>query len=111
AYLSKALKYKILNEFRSDNTRNTYQRTLSANVTIVDFAGEVEAKDLRKRVNNILESLPEKCKKVFLLSRKENCTNKDISMHLEISVSTVEKHIGKALKTLRSGLPEYALAR
>lgn len=111
AYLHQALKYKVLNEFRSDNTRQTYQKTLFfRDISKNDFANELEAKELHRKIDAVLESLPEKCRKVFLLSRRENRSNKDISQYLAISLSTVEKHIGKALKTLRTSLPEYGIS-
>lgn len=108
AYLGTALKYKILNEFRSENTRTNYKKSLFfKEVCKNDLANQVEARDLNQKVDKILDTLPDKCKKVFLLSRRENQTNKDISRYLDISLSTVEKHIGKALKILRTSLPEY----
>lgn len=111
AYLNQALKYKILNEFRSDNTRNTYQKAVFFSpVCKNDFASALEAKELHRKIDMILESLPEKCRKVFLLSRRENRSNKEISQSLSISLSTVEKHIGRALKTLRNALPEYHIS-
>jgi len=109
-YLYQALKYKIPNEFRSENTRNTFQKNLFfKDVCKNDFANEIEAKDLGKKIDNILASLPEKCRRVFIMSRHGNKTNKDISQDLKISISTVEKHIGKALKTLKYLLPEYSV--
>jgi len=111
AYLYQALKYKILNEFRSENTRNTYQKDLFLkDVCKNDFANELDAKELHKKIDNILASLPEKCRRVFIMSRHCNKTNKDISRDLSISISTVEKHIGKALKTLKFLLPEYRVS-
>jgi RNA polymerase sigma-70 factor (family 1) len=111
AYLYQALKYKILNEFRSENIRISYQKSLFLkDVCKNDFANEIDAKDLNKKIDNILASLPEKCRRVFILSRHGNKTNKDISQDLKISVSTVEKHIGKALKTIKFLLPEYRLS-
>lgn len=108
AYLGTALKYKVLNEFRSEHTRNTYQKTLfSKDFCKNDLVDQIEAKDLHKKVDKILASLPRKCRAVFLLSRKGCRSNKDISRSMQISVSTVEKHIGKALKVLRTSLPEY----
>lgn len=108
AYLSQALKYKILNEFRSEHIRNNYKKQIFFNPNCKnDFANDVEAKDMQKQLYGIVESLPEKCKKVFYLSRYENKTNKDISDCLSISVSTVEKHIGKALKTIRKDLKTF----
>lgn len=102
AYLRKALKFKIINEYRSAFNRNKYQKSLffKGNCKI-DFSDPLEAKDLEMKINTILNQLPEKCKQAFLLSREENLSYKDISIGLCITVSTVEKHISKALKTLR----------
>lgn len=108
AYLGTALKYKILNEFRSVHTRQAYQKSQFVKTIYQnDISGEIEAKDLNRKVDQVLASLPRKCRAVFLLSRKGHRSNKDISQAMRISVSTVEKHIGKALKVLRTSLPEY----
>ncbi|MEO1013445.1 MAG: sigma-70 family RNA polymerase sigma factor [Bacteroidota bacterium] len=48
-----------------------------------------------------IELLPPKCKKVFLLSKREGLTNKEISQYLDISVNTIENHISKAFSILR----------
>lgn len=108
AYLGRALKYRILNEFRSEGIRTTYAKSLFLNdVCKNDFVEGVEAKDLHKKIETSLASLPEKCRQVFLLSRREDMSNKEISLELNISVSTVEKHIGKALKILKEDLRNY----
>jgi RNA polymerase sigma-70 factor (ECF subfamily) len=52
-------------------------------------------------VNNAIDMLPESCRRVFLLSRYEEKSYKEIGEMLNISVNTVEKHIGKALRVLR----------
>lgn len=53
-------------------------------------------------VNKEIENLPEKCKKIFKLSRNEFQTNKEIAEYMGISESTVENHINKALKRIRT---------
>ena len=108
AYLSQALKYKILNEFRAEQTRNRHKRNLFFSpICKNDFAEELEVKDTQNKLFKTIASLPEKCKKVFYLSRYENRSNKDISDCLSISVSTVEKHIGKALRIIRKDLKTF----
>ena len=57
--------------------------------------------DLRTEINQAIESLPQKCREVFTLSYMMDMKNKEISDLLDISVSTVEKHINHALKILR----------
>ncbi len=103
AYLNQALKFKVLNEYRSEIISNKYQRYYFFKPCCkTDLANILEVKELETKIDTILNGLPEKCKQVFLLSRKENLSNRDISLRLDITVSTVEKHISKALKTLKS---------
>lgn len=52
----------------------------------------------------IISSLPQKTKEIFILSRKENMSNKEIANQLNITVKAVEKHITKALSILRQEL-------
>lgn len=107
AYLSQALKYKILNEYRAASTRNAYSHFFLNTVCKNDFANPVEAKELAKQIDTVLSSLPEKCRQVFILSRKDKFSNKEIAEQMKISVSTVEKHIVKALKILRHSVGNY----
>jgi RNA polymerase sigma-70 factor (ECF subfamily) len=51
--------------------------------------------------------MPEKCRKVYILSRQKYLKNIQIADELGISVKMVEKHISKALLILRSGLTEF----
>ena len=101
AYLCKALRFKIFNEFRARLVRDGYQKSLLPAEGGVDFASMYEAKELEQTIDRSVGRLPEKCKMVFLLSRQGNLSYKDISGELSISVSTVEKHISKALRLIR----------
>ncbi|MDP1843453.1 MAG: sigma-70 family RNA polymerase sigma factor [Sediminibacterium sp.] len=49
-----------------------------------------------------VDTLPPSRKKVFLLSRVNGLTNKEIAATLTISISTVEDHIIKALRHIRT---------
>ena len=53
------------------------------------------------RMQEILLSLKPAHRHAFVLSRFKHRSNKDIAIQLDISVSTVEKHISKALLSLR----------
>lgn len=66
--------------------------------------------DLREEINQAIESLPQKCREVFTLSYIMDRQNKEISKLLDISVSTVEKHINYALKVLRKLLQNKIVA-
>lgn len=54
-----------------------------------------------------VENLPDKCREVFKMSRFEELTYKEISETLNISVKTVESHMGRALRELRGALRQF----
>jgi RNA polymerase sigma-70 factor, ECF subfamily len=63
--------------------------------------------ELVLKINAAIERLPDKNKTVFMKSRLEEKTHKEIANEMSISVKTVENHITKSLKFLRKQLQEY----
>ena len=88
----------VSNEYITDDNYKEQNWNLSNNLI------EIE---LQEKINQTLDSLPAKCKKVFMLSRYEQMKYKEIAKHLDISIKTVETHISRALKELRIHLSEY----
>ncbi|WEK34084.1 MAG: RNA polymerase sigma-70 factor [Candidatus Pseudobacter hemicellulosilyticus] len=108
AYLYQALKFKVLNVFRDEFTRSACRKEIFFSEQCKNDSAEYcDARELNSRIGQILSALPDKCREAFLLSREQNLSNKDISAGMNISVSTVEKHVGKALRILRNNLREY----
>ena len=64
-------------------------------------------KELQEIIQRALDTLPERCREVFIKSRIEGLKYKEISEELGISVNTVENHIVTALKKLRVELKDY----
>jgi RNA polymerase sigma-70 factor (ECF subfamily) len=108
-YLHISLKNKVLNTVRAELVRNTYQQHMlkGGEPYQPDAASSLRLKELQQRIDESCASMPEKCREVFYLSRKEHLSYQHIAEQLGISVNTVEKHMGKALKILRSRLKEY----
>jgi len=63
--------------------------------------------DIEVILNNAINSLPEKCREVFILSRMEGLKYREIAERLNISTKTVENQIITALKKLRVELKDY----
>ena len=51
-----------------------------------------------------IDSLPEKCREIFLMSKRDGLTNEEIADELEISVKTVKNQMTKAFQRLREAL-------
>lgn len=58
-------------------------------------------------VKDSLNLLPEQSRRIFILSRFKNLSNKEIAEQLNISIKTVESHITKTIKVLRVNLKDY----
>ncbi len=67
----------------------------------------LEAADLKQIIQLTIDRLPERCRTVFLLSRKEHLSHKEISEQLGISVKTIENQMTKALKSIRVAVTKY----
>ena len=67
----------------------------------------MESNELEYRIKIAMNELPEQCRMVFKLSRFEELKYSEIAEQLNISVKTVENHMGKALRIMREQLKDY----
>ncbi|MCL6524931.1 MAG: RNA polymerase sigma-70 factor [Thermoflavifilum sp.] len=80
----------------------------------IDHAGSLEApespeqqvlmKDLHQYIEQVVQTLPERCRRVYQLSRHEFKTHKEIAELMGISEKTVENHLTKALQVIKTRL-------
>ncbi|KRT17860.1 hypothetical protein ASU31_00780 [Pedobacter ginsenosidimutans] len=105
SYLYTAVKYSVIDYYRRELLKNTFL-TDKRSQSPLDNSNEenIFLYDLKKHIERVVESLPEKCRKVYQLSRNENKTNKEIAVLLNISEKTVEGHLTIALKSIKASL-------
>jgi RNA polymerase sigma-70 factor (family 1) len=97
--------------FRSKALINKYIESNSlVNIKTEETDEQVEYASLKRRVDQLVGQMPEKRKAVFIKSRFEGKSTKDISTEMNISQSTVENHLNLALKYLRQQLKNENLA-
>jgi len=58
-------------------------------------------KEMARQINMALDSLPEKCREIFMMSRFDHMKYKEIADKLSLSPKTVERQISIALEKLR----------
>ncbi len=63
--------------------------------------------DIEQLITSAIDSLPERCREVFIKSRIEGKRYKEIAQELDISVNTVEGQMSIALRKLRIELKDY----
>jgi len=107
-YLYVAVKNRMLNAIRAEKNLlkavNSQPAPISSETLIED---EFNSKELNKLYQSALSTLPERCRTILLMSRKEHLSNKEIAEQLNISPKTVENQITIGLRHLRIKLGDY----
>lgn len=111
AYLYRAVRNASLNVLKHVNIREEYKAYNEQVRGNEMLHGEdaMMASELQERIRNAINGLPQARKEIFILSRYEGLSYKEIAEKLNLSVKTVENQMGSALKTLRTELADYLL--
>ena len=111
------LKNKALDYLKHEEVKRTafesmadwHQQELSIRISTLESCdpNEIFSDEVESIIRETLKLLPEQTRRIFLLSRFENKSNKEIAEQMGISIKGVEYHISKALKALRITLKDY----
>ena len=111
------LKNKALDYLKHEEVKRTafesmadwHQQELSIRISTLESCdpNEIFSDEVESIIRETLKLIPEQTRRIFLLSRFENKSNKEIAELMGISVKGVEYHISKALKALRITLKDY----
>jgi len=109
SYLYKSVYHDSLNYIRRQKVQLKYQTTTAHSMKdhTDDAAGKLKMSELERHLQQALAKLPEKCRAIFHLSRFEELKYQEIASQLDISIKTVETHMGKALRILRKEMKEF----
>jgi RNA polymerase sigma-70 factor (ECF subfamily) len=115
--------YKLLNSFiftiAYNNSISLIRKKISSskyreylrNKSVIKFSdnsfSEIEFNELNRHVEKLIESLPERQKRVYLSHREQGLTYPEIAEEMGISRNTVENHMVKTLKYLRQNLKNF----
>jgi len=109
SYLKTSIYNKSLNYLRDNKKFNkdmlNYEQIFDENNTVE--TDTIVTNEIKMHINDAIESLPEKCREIFVLSRNENLKYQEIADLLKISVKTVEAQMSKALQIMRIKLAEF----
>jgi RNA polymerase sigma-70 factor (ECF subfamily) len=105
----KSLLYKMVNDaffdyLRKNKVADKYLQRLQLDFSANTPDEILEYEELKQQYETILAALGEKQRSVFLMSRIENLTYKEIAERLSVSVKAVEKRMSQALKVLKEKL-------
>lgn len=108
AYLRRAATNKALNYVRDKKIHFDEEDEIDKLETpTIGVQKLLETAELQELIDQSIDTLPERCRLVFVLSRFEELSYQEIADKLDISIKTVENQISKALKLLREKLGDY----
>lgn len=93
-------KQKMQEQFDCEQQMKLYSLEALDNALLCD-------NDIEQIIHRAIDSLPPKCREIFILNKMDGKKYREIAEELHISVSTVENQIGIALKKLREQLKDY----
>ncbi|TCD02852.1 RNA polymerase sigma factor [Pedobacter psychroterrae] len=103
AYLYTSVRNRIISVIRHGKVHEDYMDSLSQLLKEGDFVtdNQVRFNELTVQIEKEISSLPGKMRQIFIMSRVNGLTHKQISSELNISEETVKKQIYNALKILK----------
>jgi RNA polymerase sigma-70 factor (ECF subfamily) len=109
SYLFSAIRYRIINHIRAEKVRTGYELFCRLSLPHTDTGTEatVAFNDLNAALAAGMQHLSEKTQEVFRLSRLEQYTIPEISARVNLSEKTVEYHLRKSLRLMRSYLRNF----
>ncbi len=106
SYLLKAATFKaydqLRKQYRTPDQTSLDKTSFQISENAPSAQQTLEVQELHQKIVDTMEKLPPKCRLVFELSRFQNQSYQEIAALLEISMKTVENHMTKALKIMRS---------
>ncbi len=111
AYIFTITKNEVLNLIRNNLRDHTFKDQLFQYAVAEEYQNSVpvEYEEIKAGIEKIVSNLPEKRQQVFVLSRTEGLSNKEIAQQLNISEKTVEDHITHAIKQIKSSMKEVGI--
>lgn len=100
-YLFKAAKNKVYNVLRKKMNEQIYRDYICDNNSESISEDQHDNKQLIEILEGLINHLPERRREIFLLSRSEGLTYKEIAEKLQISENTVDSQIRNSLDFLR----------
>ena len=96
----------LMNMYQRQTVEFVYNEYLMKSGVDRDFRTEegIDLHFLHEYIDSLADKLPEQRKKIFILSKRQHYTNKEIAEQLGISESTVATQLSLAVKFMRTQL-------
>lgn len=103
------LRHKTIVQNTAQKLQDDYTKALQMKFQSLEAFDEqlFSEPDIETVIQNAIESLPEKCREIFVLNKIEGKKQKTIAQELNISINTVENQMAIAYKKLKEILKDH----
>lgn len=111
SYIFTITKNEILNLIRAKLRDNSFRDELYLRSVAEEYQQHslLEFEEIEAVIDRLVSDLPTKRRQIFLLSRTNGLSNKEIASQLEISEKTVEDHITHAIKKIKASMKKMGI--
>lgn len=108
-YLVRSVKFKCIDYQRKEIVKRKHEQEIlhTHEAVVQDEMDEDSETGMKDALMLAIAELPEKTREVFMLSKLDGLSYKEIADHCEISPKTVENQMGRAFRHLREKLQAY----
>ena len=105
-YLLKCVRFKCIDYLRGKKRKKEIPLETLPEIGF-EQNHSLKEEEIAPLLSYFIAKLPPKMRQVFLMSRQQEMSYKDIASKLDISIKTVENQMGSALKKMRFFLREH----
>ena len=103
----KALLYKIagnlsLNQLKHNQVVYNFENNYEQDTYSEQADAKIISDEFNQYLQNVIASIPDNSREVFLMNRMEGLTYEEIATRLDLSVKAIEKRMSEALRIVRS---------
>lgn len=109
SYLATIAKNSLYNSYRRQTLEYLYRESQLRSEPLQESITEeqIEVRWLSRELDALIDRLPPARKRIFLMSRKEQLSPREIAQQLGVALSTVETQLTLAVRTLRLELERH----
>jgi len=104
AYLYTSARNYTLNTIKKRQTEIHHLNVYSDFVDDKEPEEKISDKEISELIKSGVNTLPEKCREIFILCKQEGLTYEEIASYLNVSKKTIDSQMGIALRKLREYL-------
>ncbi|MEJ5960933.1 sigma-70 family RNA polymerase sigma factor [Pedobacter immunditicola] len=106
SYLYTSVRFQVFKTIRDGKVKVNLMDHADQLIISEDIESAIHLKEVNRRLEESIELLPQKCKEIYILNRKQYLSAKDIALRLNLSPKTIENQLTIAFRRIRSSMAD-----